>query len=282
MNTLIYDWDERAYHRDHLGDDDTPPTLSASCAKDIILRSPLHAWTYHPRLGGVRKETSDAMDHGTLIHALLLGRGPQIVPVEAKRWDTNDAKAAREAARMAGKHAVLAHKLASAEAVATILRTRMEAQGVVLDGEPEVTAAWESNGVMCRGRFDHVRKDDRTILDIKTCESAHPNAIQRQIENYGYDIQGAAYVEALETVRPDLAGDVRLQLVFCECDQPYAVTVVTFAGSMMELGRRRWARAVRTWKACRAANKWPAYADGPIAVEASDFAIGREAMIDGQ
>jgi hypothetical protein len=150
-----------------------------------------------------------------------------------------------------------------------------------LDGQSEVTAVWESDGILCRARFDHLRGvHEHRIVEVKTCENAHPDAIRKQIENYGYDIAWAAYVEALETIRPDIAGSVELDMVFCECEAPYAVTIATFAGSMRELGRRRWARAMRTWKRCLDANDWPGYATGPVSVEASEFAIGREAMQD--
>lgn len=276
-NVLLYDIAERQYHADRLGDDDAPPRLSASTAKDLILRSPLHAFTHHPRLGGVRGEASDAMENGTLIHALLLDKGRDIVGVEAKDWRTNDAKAAREEARSKGKIAVLADKLAAAENTAKLLRARMELQGLKLDGDSEVTAAWESDGVLCRGRFDHLI-DGATIVEVKTCESGHPKAIQRAIESYGYDIGGAAYVEALATIRPEVAP--RLVWAFVECFQPYSVTLVEFRGSMAELGRRRWARAKRLWSKCLATNQWPGYADGVIEVEASDFAISREALYD--
>src|SRR5438132_1009339 len=75
------------------------PSLSVSIATELILRSPLHAWQIHPRLGGLRRPTTEAMENGTLIHALLLGKGEnRIAVLDVKDFRTNAAKEARDAA----------------------------------------------------------------------------------------------------------------------------------------------------------------------------------------
>jgi hypothetical protein len=241
----------------------------------------LHAWTYHPRFGGARGESTEPQENGNLIHTLLLGTGRELVPIEAKDFRTNAAKEARDAARAAGKLPVLADKLKFAEGTAEILRRRMADQGVVLDGKSEVTAVWESDGALCRGRFDHLCADGVTIVDLKTTESAHPTAIQRSIENFGTDIQAAAYTEALETISvSEPVGEIRFRLVYMETEAPHAVTVVEFDPSMWELGIRRWKRAKAIWKRCLAEKRWPGYADGIVKVAASEWAIKRETEIE--
>ncbi len=279
MNRLIYDLPEKDYHADSIPDVG-PPTLSASMARMLVLKSPLHAWTYHPRFGGARGESTEPQENGNLIHTLLLGTGRELVAVDAKDWRTNAAKDAREAARAAGKLAVLADKLKFAEGTAEILRRRMADQGVVLDGKSEVTAVWESDGALCRGRFDHLCADGVTIVDLKTAESAHPTAIQRSMENFGTDIQAEAYREALETIFPALAGGVTFRLVYLECEPPHAVTVVELDPSMWTLGQKRWARAKGIWKRCLAEKRWPGYADGIVKISASEWAIKRETELE--
>lgn len=275
MNRLIFDLPESQYHADAIPDVG-PPTLSASMARMLVLKSPLHAWTYHPRFGGARGESTEPQENGNLIHALLLGTGREIVPVDAADFRTKAAKEARQAARDAGKIAVIADKLTFAKGTAEILRRRMSDAGVTLDGKSEVTAVWQSDGALCRGRFDHLCADGVTIVDLKTTESAHPTAIQRSIENFGTDIQIAAYIEAMGTIFPALAGGIKFRLAYLECEPPHAVTIVECAGSMFELGRRRWARAKTIWKRCLAENRWPGYADGVVSIEASTWAMARE------
>jgi len=282
INKLIHDWPVRGYHMEDFGVDDLPPMLSASTAQRLLLRSPLHAWLGHPKLGGLRGESTEAMENGTLIHALLLERGAEVVTVEADSWRTNAAKEAREKAQASGRIAVLAHKLKHAQNTADILRKRMELAGLRLDGDSEVTALWNVDGVQCRGLFDHLCSDDKTIVDVKSTESAHPSAIQRSIELYGYDVQAEAYRQALETIRPELAGGVRFLWCFVETVEPHAVTIVEPAGSLRELGRRRWRRAVAKWKECLATKTWPAYSTEIVQVEASPWAEARELEIQAE
>src|SRR5688572_24266058 len=50
------------------------PSLSSSIAHTLVTKSPLHAWTEHPRFGALRSESSKAQDEGSIIHKLLLGK----------------------------------------------------------------------------------------------------------------------------------------------------------------------------------------------------------------
>lgn len=279
MNKLLPDLSEWDYRNDRL--DMETPTLNASTAKELIQSSPLHAWQFHPRLGGSERESSDALENGSLIHALLLGAGREVVGIDAKDWRTNAAKEAREAARAEGKIPVLASKLTRAESTVAVLKRRIADAGVQFDGQSEITGVWRSAGdVLCRCRFDHLPAAPSQIVELKTCESAHPDAIRRSIEMFGYDLAAAAYVEALEAIRPEVAGEVTYRWIFVECDAPHAVTIVERAPSMIELGHRRWSRAVGIWKTCLASSKWPSYTTGIIDMEASEFAIKRETEVE--
>ena len=95
------------------------PSLSAHIAMELIKHSAGHAAKIHPRIGGERHaESNGAMDTGSLLHGLILGGGAPIVEVDAKAWNTNDAKAKRDEAMKAGKIAVLAHKFARIQTTA--------------------------------------------------------------------------------------------------------------------------------------------------------------------
>lgn len=286
MTPQLIDLSESAYHADRMPGD-LPPTLSASIASRIVLVKPgygsaLNAWTHHPRLGGAPEDMDEApekikqKERGKLLHTLLLGKGADIVEVNAKAWNTNAAKAERSRAQAAGKQAVLAAKLRRAQDTAELIRMRLDAAGVVLDGKSEMTGIWESTGgVLCRRRFDHVRAN-LAIVELKSCASAHPDVCRRTAEAFGYDIAAAASIECMEALHPELAGGVSYQIVFCEVSPPNDVVVVECAGSMLELGRRRWRRAVATWGKCLAARKWPGYSDSVVMLEASDWAQARE------
>lgn len=255
------------------------PALSASIAHVLDTESPLHAWDRHPKLGGVPRAPTKAFDNGSLSHALLLGAGKDVELIYADDYKTKAAQASRDAARLAGKLPVLAADYDEALEKADKLRQRFAALGIVLDGESEVAALWTEtarNGarVQCRGMMDHLTLP--RIYDIKSIRSANPKVCRKHIEEYGYAIQRAAYVSAVERIRPELAGRIEFIFVFYELQSPFAVTPIRLPGSFRELGERAWRRSVDSWEKCLRTNAWPAYADGIIEVEPSPWALARD------
>lgn len=245
------------------------PRLSPSIANLLLTRSPLHAWHRHRLLGGVDREPTVAMENGTLIHALLLG-GKDIVPIDATDYRTKDAKELRYTIETSGRIPVLAHRLDAAKNTVEIIRRRM---GISLEGgEREKRVEWESDGVVCSGFIDAV--SDGTIVEIKTIDDAGPYSCRKSAENYGYHVQGAAYLEAMKAID---GRDRRVVFYFCESEPPNDVTPFELSGSLLELGQRRWNRAKRIWKECLASGVWPGASGGKVAsLPASDWALSRE------
>lgn len=269
--------DAAVYHADPCA----KPSLSSSIARVLERQSPLHAWSRHPRLGGMSSKPRTAFDFGSLSHALLLGEGSEIAIIEADDWRTKAAREAREEARAAGKVPVLVDDYGSVAVAVKTLRPRFADLGIVLDGKSEVTALWTVPAmagleVQCRGMIDHLTDGGCTVYDLKSCQSAHPDACARHADAYGYDIQHAAYVQAIETIHPELAGRVRFTFVFYELEPPYAVTPARLSGEFRELGQRRWERAVHTWAACLSGNRWPAYVDRIATLEAPRWALAKD------
>jgi hypothetical protein len=257
------------------------PSLSQSCAKTIVTKSPLHAWTEHPRFGANRGESTAAMDEGTLIHRLVLDKGADVVIIESDAFRTNAAKAARDEAIAAGKIPVLAHKYENAVAIANTLKSNLFTEhGIRLDGESEVAIEWQEEGaeglVTCRGLMDHVKIDQGRIYDVKKTASAHPRQCGRSAVEYGYDIQHAAYTRALAKLRPELEGRIDFVFLFMEIEAPYAIVPARLDGVLRELGAQRWDRAVLTWEKCLNSNRWPSYADRIVNIEAPQWAITQE------
>lgn len=266
---LYPDVPHEVYHSDPC----EAPSLSASIAKRLVADSPLHAWNAHPRLGnGEREESTTAQDNGTLIDRLIFDSGPPIVEVSADNWRTKAAQEQRDAALAAGHIPVLTHVLAEALKTSIKVVERLAERGIKLNGQSQVTAIWQKNGAWCRGRFDHWVEETAVIYDLKWVKSAHPEAIARHMITYGVDIQSAAYVEAVETLRPELAGRVKFQPLFVESGPVLAMCVRPIAGTMRELGQRKWHRACEKWARCLAANDWPDYGDDGQ-IEAPEWAL---------
>jgi len=251
------------YHRDERSADPTdPPSLSASLAKILATQSPAHAYAAHPKLGGKKHEPTKAMSGGTLIHSLVLEAGRGIVVLDFENYKTKAAQEAKAEALATERIPVLVDDMADAVAASVKIRRRLEDAGVLLDGMSEEVIEWhdataDGEPVICRSMLDH--RSGGVIYDLKTTASASPDDFGRSVARYGYDIQAAAYQRAVRALRPDLDG--RIEFLFCavELDEPHAVAVYRPGGDVIELGERRWERAVERWAACLKTGSWPDY-----------------------
>jgi hypothetical protein len=265
---------EHEYHSDPC----KTPSLSASIAKILVERSPLHAWTAHPKLGGVRHVANDAMDHGSLVHKLLLGAGADVAVIDADDWRTKAAKEARDAARADGKIPVLKEQHERALRSVEPIRKQIAAHGFELTGESEVCIVWQEEtihgAIECRCLVDHLMLDRALMFDVKTARSAHPRSCVRHVIDYGYDIQQAAYTRALTKLRPDLAGREDFVFLFVETDEPFAATPARIDAVMRERGKRRWEEACSVWARCLKTGSWPGYVDGAVYLETPAWVMG--------
>lgn len=277
MSARILSCNPTEYFRD---EENAPPALSQSIATTLLTKSPLHAYSEHPRLGGVPREATDATDAGTVIHKLLLGRGQELVIIKAKDFRTKLAQEQRDEAIAERCVPILEHKFAELAATAEILRGKLSAHGIDFTGDSEVPVEWYEDGaegpVRCRCMLDHVKLDLGVIFDLKKARSAHPSACSRNAISYGYDIQHAAYCSALAKLRPQLAGRIDMRFVFVELDAPFDVWPARPDGALREHGRMRWERAVLMWERCLLTDEWPGYAARGDVLEAPAWAISQE------
>ena len=255
----------------YLADPCDAPSLSPSIAKILIGKSPLHAWTEHPKLGNMPRPASAAMNQGQLIHALLLNQEDRLVSIKADDFRTKQAQEARDAATAEGKTAVLEHVYADAYKVCIELRFILAEQGVELQGDNEVAISWQEGDAHCRTMIDYVDFDLAQTIEIKTISSADSGTCSRQSFSLGYDIQYAAHIAALNALRPDLAGRWDYRFAFIEMDvkrglilPPYSVVCRQPDGAFEEMGLRRWAQAVKLWSSCIKSNNWPGYDVTPL------------------
>lgn len=262
------------YHNDALGDG---LTLSCSIGQALVLECPAYAWLRHPKLGGQPFKPNNDMDRGTLLHALLLGKGREVAIIECQDWKKPGNRELRDAHRAEGRVAVTRKLydecIPAAKRIAEKLANRRDP--VIFDGHSEVTIIWReraTNGaeVLCRARLDHVSGPN--VYDLKITGDANPKTLSKgHLTSMGYDIQRAAYTRALESVDPRLVGRVNYRVVFCEWEPPYCVQPVQCAGSMRELGERKWQLAIDRWEQCVRTGNWPDYSDDDAIIEARPF-----------
>lgn len=247
-----YELDEKSYHSDIC----VEPSVSSGLIRKME-RSPLHAWYSHPRLNPeVRGFNSTRLDQGSLAHTLVLGKGDDILVIDAADWRSKEAQEKRTEARKKNLLAVLHKDYERAAAMAEIskpyLPTGMEIEIALFwkhktSGEPR----W------CRAKPDGMYHERNVIFDFKTVgKSAHPDAFARHALDFGYDAQAAFYINGYEAIygtRP------RFIFVAQEMDPPYSVSMHEFDEEVLDLARHRINRGMDLWDQCLRTNEWPGY-----------------------
>lgn len=287
---------EGVSHKLYHSDPASRPSLSSSIASILVdeFSCPADAKARHPRLSRVEgsEEEDDEEDdrsgvkqRGSLVHALLLGGGPDMVVVEktdkktgvvepADNFMTTSAKEHRDRILAEGKMPVLARKLDDAREAVMAIESRIS-----LPPMREVTFIWESDGVLCRGRADALAIDEHagtaTIYDVKTCANFR-SATGGHALKFGLHLQHAAYIEAIETLFPALAGRVTFKHIFCRVSGRFDVIHRRLSAELAELGRRDWDRAKKAWQECLTSGKWPGMSDVEQFIEAPGYALAQD------
>ena len=271
----IYDLTMAEYLADPVG---PAPSLSASIAHLLISRSPAHAKRQHPRLTpDYIAEESDAFDLGTAAHAYVLEGGFNLEIIDALDWRTQAARAARDAARAAGKTPVLAHRFVLVQAMAEAAREQLARHAArpipLTNGQAERTLVWQEEGVWCRARLDWLHADHRVLDDYKTCQNANPEAFTRSLFAFGYSVQAAFYLRGMAAVFGE--AERAFRFIAQETSPPYALAVMALAPDAMVLAEKQVQMALKLWRECLSSGEWPsyepriAYADVPAWIEAA-------------
>lgn len=243
------------------------PSLSATVAKELLNKSPLHAWYMHPRLNpGYQREDPTKFDVGKVAHALMLQDASAVLEIiDADDWRTKAAKDQRDAALKAGKIPVLFEKYEKARAMVAAGRAQLEtheARGAFENGHAEQTLIWqEAGGVWCRSRLDWLPdqiREGMVLYDYKTTDaSAHPDAWTRTMYGMGADIQAAFYLRGLrKTAGIERA---RFRFVVQEVSAPYALSVIELEPASIAMAERKVETAFALWGRCLRDNSWPGY-----------------------
>ena len=236
------------------------PSLSSSIAHILLTQSPLHAWHAHPRLNPkYQPDHASRFDIGTAAHAMLLEKDQSnIVTLDFDDYRKKDAKAARDAARAAGKTPILAKHYAACDAMVRAAHNAMDASelaGAFEAGDAEQTCIWEDGGALCRARFDWITVDQRIIIDYKTAENAAPDGFIRRMAGLGYFTQAAFYLRGARAV----GLNPRFVFMVQEIEPPYACSFVGLSNAMQEIADAQVDQALEIWRGCVTTGKWPGY-----------------------
>lgn len=252
----VYDIPAELYHSDPI----PGGSLSSTGARKLATQCPakFRYWLDHP------EPPKKTLDLGTAAHALVLDDGPELVLVDAPRWDSAAIKAEVAAIREAGALPLKRHELDQVTDMAAALRNDPEAAALLEPGSgvAEQSAFWASDGVWRRARFDWLRHDGQ-IVDYKTARSCRREDLERTFNEHGYPQQQEWYLDA--AVAFGLADPEKpFQFVLQEKEPPYLVVVTTCDPTARGIGRHLNQVALNTYAICRESGEWPGYLPNPM------------------
>ena len=254
---------ESEYHADPAPE----PSLSSSIAKLLLDRSPLHAWTAHPRLNPAREPIENAaFDLGKVAHRLILGKGGEFRILHHDSYSTKAAREERDAARAEGVTPILAEQYDRAAAMCKAVDRQLARHEDTLflndsREQIETSVLWRDGGIWCRCRPDWMPGElvhSSVVYDLKTtATSARPEVFgTRQLWSMGYDLQAAWYLRGIKAVT---GAECRFRFVVVEVDPPHALSVIELPPETLELAAHRCEQAIRLWKWCLSEDRWPGY-----------------------
>lgn len=256
------------YHSDQLA---PAPSLSSTLARLILAKSPLHAWSAHPRLNPewepVEKKTFDI---GRAAHRVVLGAGGDYISYPAELLASNGAASTKEAKawaaeqRAAGLTPLKAEDVDLVESMAGAVRRQLAAMGINLDpARSELSALAEIDGVWCRAMVDNAPDDPRQPLyDLKTTTDASPESLSKTVAAYGYDLQAAHYLSVWKAATGE---DRKFRIIFAEKEAPYGVSVAELyrkpgdEADWFDHADALVRDARHIWGECLKSGRWPCY-----------------------
>lgn len=281
----LYRMSERAYHADTA----PQPSLSRSIAEKLILESPRHAYTAHPRLteqDEEEKENSRTREIGSASHAMLLGQPTELCVIEADDFKKKSAQDERKEAQARGAIPLLTPDYAAARAIVAKARVVLadnehaairrlanaEADSTIYN---EVTAAWldpcGNHWARCRLDRIDIQPDQITIIDYKTTElSAAPSKVATAIYNNNYHFQDGFYRRGVRRLFPQIdRHEMKLKFLFIVQEQfaPYEITVTEVDEPGRIIGEKMASNAFMLWRKCMAENWWPGYPTQTVTAE---------------
>jgi hypothetical protein len=262
--------------KDYLADPCPKPSLSRSVIKDLIFKTPRHAFWNHPKLNKEFKpeESATAFDIGTAAHSVFLQGDNIAVCLNFNDWRKNEAKEARDEARANGLIPLLPEQYDNVLAMAEVGRKELKNSELEIDineGFSEVTYTWKEGETYCRIRPDWIHKSNAIILDYKTTsQSANPESYSRIVVNNALDIQDAFYrrgVNKVEGTTPDFIFMVQ------EVEPPYLCSFIELDLRFKDMGEEKVKRGMHLWRECMKTGVWPSFSNRIYTIEPPSYAL---------
>lgn len=247
------------------------PALGSSDVK-LLYKSPAAYWWEKNGHECVKRKKTKAMDFGTAFHLLCLQphlyeERCVVVPYFDDRRSSEAIKAKKAATDLAktidggfilnfeddyiARH--MHHSIMSADEVGVLFSYENAA--------PEISmfAKDPSTGINLRGKVDRRINDRGMLIDVKTVRNADKDAVQRDMTDFGWDLQAAHYLHVANLI--DGPGHWHTFLFVAVEKAPPFRTYIEVADpkDFLSYGFRKLEKAYRNYKNGVEQNQWPRY-----------------------
>jgi hypothetical protein len=270
----FYDMSADDYHADPA----PRPSMSSGLLAGIVSGTLAEAKESHPRLGRQKTEEerkaerSKKYDLGSIAHTLVLGKGREIVVIDAEDWRKKDSQEQRDEAFDAGKQPCLAPVFEKATAMREALMLQLaeipEERDTFTDvGIAEQAAIWQEQTPLGklwgRALCDWRHLERPAIRDYKTYageKGADPDAFFQGLVRMGKDVQDPWYSRGVAACLSAIVGEplswdaIDFKFIVQDPSPPYLVSVVEVADRRWSNERLQW--AIDRWAAAAGAGLW--------------------------
>lgn len=269
---------------DYVADPCIEPSLRSSDLRRILRLAPRHVQAEHPRLSdrpqwAIRKATK-RMDAGSIVHALVLGKGSAFTVIDPVSFTTKDGKPAkgetaeyRAAVAKARARGLIDLKPKTNDAVQRTANALRESLREHLGGDVEElckiehTLIWQEETdygpVLCRTRPDLMRICATALCgEIKGTEVAlDDDGVERLLSaNDGaYFMQAAWQIRGMTACYPELRGRIEHVFFFGELGYPNLVAPVPTSKVALMQADDRCVRAVQRFAMLRDSGEWKSW-----------------------
>jgi exodeoxyribonuclease VIII len=116
--------------------------------------------------------------------------------------------------------------------------------------------------------------NDFMVLDLKTTLNASEEDFKKSIYKYGYHIQAALALDALEHICPQ-ATKREFVILAVEKLPPYLTAVYVLDNESIEIGREKYKQGIGIYKECLRNKRWNGYPEGIRSIGLPAWAINQ-------
>jgi hypothetical protein len=214
-------------------------------------------------------ESTHALDIGRAAHSLALGEPEFNKYFVISPYDDFRKKEAQAWRDEQTRTVIKAEDFETIKAVALVQQRSAQCMRAFEQGKAERSLIWqdEETGIWLKARPDWLpdEPDKRFICEYKTALTIEPSRMSNDAFKYGYHMQAALQVDAVQGVLG--VKPLGVCHVVQEKDPPYLAELRMFTDEQLDDGRFLYRRALEIFAACLKENNWPGYTLEPTYFE---------------